>query len=511
MSQVRGVLLLAVLPTLLLVPVLSDCSHTGPADCDFNNADDRSCGWGVGAGWQFGKYVNWCSICTHRLEFKNATVGRVQSTATCPTGTDPYCLRFKYWFEKGDLVDLNVIIKGSETDERVVWTASSCSSSVWWDVACASIQASETFTVIIEAKTRDGQISSEEVLVEDITYEPPDRCESCPKVVIPTTTTSATITTSAVSTKPTQPPTSQTTPTAALTEPLRTTSSDQGGPRRQGDVIKIVGAVIGVVIVVILVVVLLVVFRRKLPCSVCHKADEQGRQPPDVLVSYSPDPEDQGSLTDAGQPSRPQDSASSPPSSDGDRCVVDTTAKESAQPPPDQLYAAVNKPRRPNPGLVTGATDDSPDGMADDKAASTARRSAGVTATGLHHVLEQDPEVPQPHCSPDTRLPSDTLDADKLSPPQQLYDLPPGKGTTTPGQPSGKAQGSPQHFRTSRDDDGDYNSLDLGGRRRVVERGEGEGPGQVYSGLNEGDGDTYSEVNHHGRREVVDDQYSRFQ
>ena len=47
----------------------------------------------------------------------------------------------------------------------------------------------------------------------------------------------------------------------------------------------------------------------------------------------------------------------------------------------------------------------------------------------------------------------------------------------------------------------------------MVERGEGEGegPGQVYSGFNEGDGDTYSEVTLHRRREVLDDQYSHFQ
>ena len=615
MSQVRAVLLLVAISAVWLVPVLGYCSYFEPTNCNFYDYD--TCGWILDDGWNAERRCSGWNCYYYYyyyfLEFNGKSIGRIKSGTACSTQGSTECLKFRYRFERDDVVDLNVIINGSQTGETVVW---SMSSSNGWDDATVPIKTDQNFTVIIEAKTRNRLNSNCYVRFYNVEYYVFESCYIQPSEAQPTTTTSttttfATKTTTTTSTTSTTTHVASTTTTSATkTEPTMTPSSERGGAsgqttatrkahmeptspattpatadqaassQSQDDVVTIVGAVAGVVVVAVVVVVLLLVFRKKQLSfwKTCFKADKQRGEHFDVTAShnaaYNLDLGDQGetsdmklTATDTVHYSPPLEATAPSHSSDDYYNIINTPHKK----PPNQMYAAVNKPRRPNPATanpthqkatplpsdqmyaavtkahrshpgpqpsVTDPAEDSPYEIASDTPDCTAHQPAGDAAAGLYHCLEDDPETqPQldttdPYLAPDTldtdtytldtdtytldtdtyTLDTDTytLDTDTYTLAQHLYDVPPGARPTPPSV-THPVQKSHQHSVTSHSEDGDYNSLDLDGRRRVVERGEGEGPSQVYSGLNEGDGDTYSEVNHHSRKEVIDDQYSRFQ
>ena len=544
MSHVTpAVPLLVVLFSVLMVCAVSSCNPYGPRDCTFSR---NACGWGLGNGWS----IEW-HCCSYVLEFDDEPAGRIESRTACSTGGSTHCLKFEYWFESDYVADLNVIIRpvSSQTGEALVWTTA---SSSWREYnAEVPINTDDNFTVIIEAKTRDGQKSDSYVYIDDIEYER-SSCNIQPSGAVPpttttTTTTSTTMSTTTTTTKRTTTYSTSTTASATTTEPATTKSSDEGGTsgqttatreahteptspattpvtadqaassQSQDDVATIVGTVVGVVVVVVVAVVLLFVFRRK-QLLFCFKSDKQRGEHSDVTSShnaaYSLDLGDQGETSDMKMTaintehhSPPLKATAPPHSSDDYYNIVNTPHKDATPEPPNQMYAAVNKPRRPNPAT-----------------ANTTRQQAMPLPSDQMYAALTKAHRPNPGPQPTVTDPAedspyeigdDTPDCTAHQPAgdalaQQLYDVPPG-ARTTPPNPTHSAQECHKPSMKSQDEDGDYNSLDLGGRRPVEERGEGEEVGNVYSGLNEGDGDTYSEVTHHRRREVIDDQYSFFQ
>ena len=563
MSQVTAVTQLVVLTTVSVVPVLSDCNVNEPNDCDFfyNNP----CGWELDVGWNVTRQES-----SRFLEFKDELTGRAESRLACSTNGTTHCLKFLYRFERDGTVDLNVIINSSSSliGETVVWTLSSSAS---WENAEVPVKSDQDFTVIIEAKVRSGQDSSRCVLVDDISYKR-SSCNTRPSHAEPTTTSTTTITTTTTTSAPETTTTTaeaihststtttsiasakQTTTTGSTTPALFSVTADQSlSAQSQTDLATIVGAVAGVVVVVIAVVVVLLIFRRKrlLFWKTSVKANKWRGEHSDVPAShnatYNLDLRDQRETADmnmtaidTGHNDRSQHDMTSPHSYDDYYNAIPTADKETTSEPPTQLYAevnkphrpnpatmntphqestphpshqiytAVNKPRRPNPGSqpnVSESTDDSPDEIGDDASVSKASQPAGDAVPGWYTCQEDDPESQQQLDTADLYFAPDT-DTDTTA--QHLNDVPPRARTTSPTAPC-LDQKSHQPSLTSHSHDDEYNNLDLGGRRRVMERVEGDGPNLVYSGLNEGDGDTYNEANHHRRREIIDDQYSHFQ
>ena len=205
----------------------------------------------------------------------------------------------------------------------------------------------------------------------------------------------------------------------------------------------------------------------------------------------------------------PLESGTSPQPPEDHYSVIHTAGNDPTQQPPHQIDMTTPRPSPDPPLSMVDVTDDNPYEMTDEVEAPTSSQPAEDKAATLYHILEDDPHSQHPHGSqqqPDTTDHNTLATAPHLSPHDGVYTLAKplfsGESETSATHPDVTTASDHQRRQlsvTSQDDDGDYNSLDLGGRRRVVERGEGEGPGQVYSGLNEGDGDTYSEVNHHRR------------
>ena len=267
-------------------------------------------------------------------------------------------------------------------------------------------------------------------------------------------------------------------------------------------------------------------FRRKQLSffKTCFKADKQRGDHFDATGShnaaYSLDLGDQGEVSDMKMTaidtehrSPPLEATAPSHSSDDYYNIINTPHKDTTLESPNKMYANVNKPLRPDPGpqpTVTDPAQDSPYEIASDTPDCTAHQPAGDAAAGLYHCLEDDPETqPQldttdPYLAPDTldtdtytldtdtytldtdtctldtdtyTLDTDTytLDTDTYTLAQHLYDVPPG-ARTSPPNPTRSAQASYQSSLTSHGEDGDYSSLDLGGRRPVEERGEGEEP-----------------------------------
>ena len=292
MSQVTAVQLLAVLSTVLVVPVLSDCSRDGPADCDFGYEDE--CNWSVSGGWYIYRY-----LLNNYFSFVGENTGRVRSRLACPKGGSTHCLKFQYWFQVDNVADLNIIISNSETGENMVCTMISSSSRYYFVDAQVPVEIGDNFSVIIEVERHDGQNHDTwEVAVDRIRYEK-QGCTLHPSSARPAATTTAsatpsttstTVTTTTTATTTTTP--SETTTSTTTTQPTATTNFDQGGAigqttatreahtessspattpvtadqaassQSQDDVVTIVGTVAGVVAVAV-VVVLLLVFRRK--------------------------------------------------------------------------------------------------------------------------------------------------------------------------------------------------------------------------------------------------------
>ena len=537
-------LLFAVLLTVQVVPVISQCSTLGQADCKLQ--DLRTCGWTPGTGWSIGHERN--EIYTsYFLEFNGKGAGRVTSSTVCSMDSLSYCLWFRYQFLRNDVAHLDVLLNSSSTGEMLVWTMSSADNSESWNKAQAPINRTEEVNIIIEAETYRGQNCDKCVRIDDIAYNvcqlktlPPEAIpantsttqypatltmpssfqttttitttSAAPTSAADTTkktTTTTTVTTTSTYLKTTPYPnrsktSKQTTDHVILTETTSPATTpftrDQARPTTD-NVTGIACAVAGVVVVVF-VIVLLVVFRSKLRLfwQNCSKADQRGEHFQVVALhntTYNLDLDDQGETT-AEEETTPDPGHHSDSS-------VSATSPESPNPPlPTHQYASVNKPRGSNPGPQPRRTDESPPRIDSDMPASTVHLpgpSQTTSRTASNTMAAGLPSFPG-------RLDSDLY---TLCPP--VSDEPLGARITTPLASPRSVQEGRQPYMTSHDQDGDYNSLDLGGRRRVVERGEeeGEGPGQVYSGLNEGDGDTYSEVNHHRRTEVIDGLYSHFQ
>ena len=143
--------------------------------------------------------------------------------------------------------------------------------------------------------------------------------------------------------------------------------------------------------------------------------------------------------------------------------------------------------------------------------------------TGLYHCLEEDPETQGPeggtglyHCleDPETQKPryGSTPYIQEQDPAMtayrqtaSVYDVPKSQRTKNPE----KCHYVPDAAQnpTSDSQDGDYNSLDFNGKSFAAERREYT-PDKVYSHLNGGDEDAYSQVDRERRREVIDGDYS---
>ena len=534
MGQVTPVSLLVVLSAVLVVPALSDCSREGPADCNFQLS--HACGWkGDGGGW----YVSYQS--THRyrnyfLSFRGAKRGRVISRLACSTGDTDYCLTFRYRVETDRVTNLNVIINSSETGEKLVWTMSSSQS---WANARVPIEMDEDFSVIFEAERHDGQNSSRGYVDVDTVYYRTLLCSTVPSVAKPVKSTTTTTTAETTSTTTTEPTTARTDQGGASGQTMTTTETGRRSTISETTPVTadqetsewslynkaiIIGAVAGVVVAVFLVLVLLLVFRRKqlLSWKKCSGGNTQRGEDTGVASCNSTCNlllTDQQDATDVEMTATggAQDSATSPQPSDDYYSVILATDSESAQQSQNQLHTAVNKPRRAGPAVIRSSNDESARESSDQLYAvvnKPRRRHPALTdpthqdpAPGLSDQLYAAVNKPRrPNPGPAPTVADHTDNSRKETSVSTV--------NKAPYTCSGPAKDSHQPSATSQDEDGDYNSLDLGVRRRVVERGEGDGEelGNVYSGLNEGgDGDTYSEVTLHRRREVIDDQYSCFQ
>ena len=130
------------------------------------------------------------------LEFNTGSTAHIESRTACQTHGYTHCLTFRYRFEESNVLDLNVILKGSQTGETVVWTMSSSEASVAfeWDHASVPITRDEDFTVIIEAKRRDGQNTNKWVRVDTVIYKYVPSCPLSPASAKPPTTTTKSLT-----------------------------------------------------------------------------------------------------------------------------------------------------------------------------------------------------------------------------------------------------------------------------------------------------------------------------
>ena len=493
MSQVTAIQLLAVLSTVLVVPVLSDCSRDGPADCDFEDVD--VCNWSVSGDWYIYRYIS-----NHFLSFAGENTGRLRSRLACPTGGSTHCLKFQYWFQVDNEADLNIIISNSETGEKEVWTMSSSSSRYNFVDAQVPIKTGDNFSVIIEVERHNGQNHSGHVAVDRIRYEK-QGCSLHPSSATPATTTTATthFDQGGTSGQTTVMREAHTESTSPATTPV--TADQAASSQSQEDVVPIVGAVVGAIVVAIVVVVVLLVLFWK----TCFKADKDKGERVDVTasqnVAYVLDLGDQGETSDmkmtaidtehrspaleatapshssddfyniiiishknsapeppnqmyaaVNKPRRPnpataniKQQASTPLPSDqmyaaltkahrSNPATTNTTQQQGIPLPPDQMYAAVTKAHRPNPGpqpTVTDPAQDSPYEIASDTPDCTAHQPAGDAAAGLYHCLEDDPETQPQLDTTDPYLAPDTLDTDTYTLDTDTYTL--GTDTYTLG------------------------------------------------------------------------------
>ena len=494
---------MTVLSLVLLDPGLSDCDPDGPADCKFDHG--HLCGWSKGIGMSI--YDGWTN---DYLQFNTGSTARIESRTACQTHGYTDCLKFRYRFEESNVLDLNVILKGSQTGETVVWTMSSSEASVafQWDHGSVPITRDEDFTVIIEAKKRDGQNTNKWVRVDTVKYKRRASCSISPSSAKPPTSTTKT------STQAT---------TAAQRLVLSTTAAYTATAGQSShDLITIVGSGVGVVVVVVIVVVLLAVLRHK-KLSPCLKRNKKRGGRCDVTVphnvTHNHDLENQGGTDDlemtAGR--GPLESGTSPQPPEDHYSVIHTAGNDPTQQPPDQIQVTANRPS-PDPLSVVDATDDNPYEMIDEVDAPTSSQPAEDEAAALYHILEDDPHSQHPHGSqqqPDTTDHNTLVTAPHLSShggvhtlAKPLHNGESGTSAIRPDVNTASDRQRRQRCEMSQDQDVDYNSLNLGVIRSVVERGEGGEPGHVYSGLNDDNDDNYSDVTHHRRREVVDDLYS---
>ena len=147
--------------------------------------------------------------------------------------------------------------------------------------------------------------------------------------------------------------------------------------------------------------------------------------------------------------------------------------------------------------------------------------------TGVYHCLEEDPETQGPiegtevyHCleeDPETQGPRNGTRAYILEQDPavttdfqipSVYDVPKGeRNSKSPGKFYVSDAAKNPTSTMSDGQAGEYNSLNFSGKNSAPERRDGDS-GKVYSHLNEGDEDAYSEVDREKRREIIDSDYS---
>ena len=552
----------------------TDCHSNGPRNCSFQYYNKThvfytNCGWTL-SNWSLER--DWNDI---RAVLDDAE-GQLVSRLSCSTGGKTHCFKFRYSLSPSESQSLSVYIHTSDTDSQLLWTLSSGNGSEQQAEVPVASNSSFTIVIQAESSS-DFQLYVDSIRyvplqcgVTPTRAQPPLPAVTSTPHPTESTETSATVGTTTASTN-------STTHASYGTSAAEYKTSAIVGGVVGVVVVVILVAVLVVVFRRRRKTVKTRFAAEKQEehhlhvrasnnaaynldhgeaVDIVRVATDTGHHnhPLDNDTSPLPQLSDNYYSVIATRESQPSNETSS------NRCKATCKSR--------RLNPA-------SPPTETGPTEDSPYEIGDDTPDCTAHQPAGEAAAGLYHCLEDDPETqPQldttdPYLAPDTldtdtytpdtdtytldtdtytldtgtytldtdkyTLDSDkyTLDSDKYTLDtnkhtldtgtytldtgtytlaQHLYDVPPG-ARTSPPKPTHSAQESYQPSLTSQGDDGDYNSLDLGGRRRVVERGEGEGegPGQVYSGLNEGDGDTYSEVNHHRRTEVIDDRYSHLQ
>ena len=125
--------------------------------------------------------------------------------------------------------------------------------------------------------------------------------------------------------------------------------------------------------------------------------------------------------------------------------------------------------------------------------------------TGVYHCLEEDPETQKPRygSTPYIQEQGPAMTAYRQT--TSVYDVPKSQRTRNPEKCHYVPDAAQNPTSDSRD--GDYNSLDFNGKSFAAERRE-DAPDKVYSHLNGGDEDAYSEVDRERRREVIDGDYS---
>ena len=396
-----AVLLLTVLSLVLLDPGLSDCDPDGPADCTFDHG--LLCGWSESTGMSL--YAGWGN---DYLQFNAGSTARIESRTACQTHGDTHCLTFRYWFQESNVLDLNVILKGSQTGETAVWTmfSSEASALFEWDHASVPVTRDEDFTVIIEAKKRDGQNANKWVRVDTVIYKYVPSCPLPPASAKPLPTATKTwtqATTAALRLVLSTTAITSENKVTTTTNLRRTSISDHGKDNARSsstgevstepashtmtpvtvdsttsgqssdDVTAIVGAVVGGVHVVVVVVVLLTVLQRT-QLSPCFNKNRGGRC--DVAVphnvTHNLDLENQ-SVTDfpeltAGR--GPLESGTSPQPPEDHYSVIHTAGNHPTQQPSNQIHVTANRPS-PIPLSVVDATDDNPYEMIDEMEAST--------------------------------------------------------------------------------------------------------------------------------------------
>ena len=127
------------------------------------------------------------------------------------------------------------------------------------------------------------------------------------------------------------------------------------------------------------------------------------------------------------------------------------------------------------------------------------------SGTGVYHCLEDDPETQKPRYGSTPYIQEQDPAMTAYRQTASVYDVPKSQRTKNPEKchyVPDAAQNPPSDSQ-----DGDYNSLDFNEKSFAAERRE-DAPDKVYSHLNGGDEDAYSEVDRERRREVIDGDYS---
>ena len=507
----------------IFVDVHLACYGNGLGNCTFQNGD--TCSWRVYSGWVLHHWAgNWYLVLA---DYK--THARLQSRRACSTQNAGHCLTFRYYFEVDYVFELNVFLQQNGDKKDLVWKVNS-SSDKTWDYAKVPIKTNKNFSVTIQVdRLYSKDYDEDSVYIDTIRYWK-SSCTIQPSTARPATTTPTTKSTTTIlpttvtitTTTNTRMETTtkglkQTPPTTTAT-PTQSAASNEGlvgSVESSSRIGMIVGAVVAVVIVVAIVAVLVFVFMRRKQLHFWKACLRDSKQTEDFHVTTSHnaaysldtgDPDGSGGVEMTPADSEQYcdsrlDTRTSILASDNLYRNIKKPDEHSSQALQVPGYSAVNKPRKVELGNLSPVHEKSDRNLYEIDDASvecppkqaqqndarnygdyeSVSASVSPATDNYSHLVNREVKKTEPAVGDSTGLYCNVDTANGRAN---------HEGATTA---VGQAEG--------------YSWLDFEGKSSV-EVSADDDKNKVYSHLNEGDEDAYSEVDREKRREVIDGDYS---